>query len=174
MCIVKNELRTRYMVVKILLACWGRFVRQSIYQYIRPRVIPFLKNVTLHMLASILVIIYYVAKSYYLWTSQAHTSTPINHIQNFRLEVCYFYQHLFRVMYYDAPGVAIWTSHNRVSLPLTHWGRETHICVGKLTIIGSDNGLSPGRRQPVIWTNAGILLIRTLGTNFSEILGEVH
>ena len=53
---------------------------------------------------------------------------------------------------------------------LTHWGRVTHICVGKLTIIGSDNGLSPGRRQAIIWTNAGILLIRHLGTNFSEIL----
>ena len=46
---------------------------------------------------------------------------------------------------------------------LTHWGRVTHICVSKQTIIGSDNGLSPGRRQAIIWTNAGILLIRTLG-----------
>ena len=53
---------------------------------------------------------------------------------------------------------------------LTHWGRMTHICVGKLTIIGSDNGLSPGRRQAIIWTNAGILLIWSLGTNFNEIL----
>ena len=49
----------------------------------------------------------------------------------------------------------------------------THICVGKLTIIGSDNGLSPGRRQAIIKTNAGILLIRTLGTNFSEILSKI-
>ena len=53
---------------------------------------------------------------------------------------------------------------------LTHWGRMTHICVVKLTIIGSDNGLSPGRRQAIIWTNDGILLIGPLGTNFSEIL----
>ena len=44
----------------------------------------------------------------------------------------------------------------------------THICVGKLTVIGSDNGLSPGRRQAIIWTSAGILLIGPLGTNFSE------
>ena len=58
--------------------------------------------------------------------------------------------------------------------PLTHWGRVTHICVSKLTISGSDNGLSPGRRQAIIWTNAGILLIRTLGTHFSEILGLMH
>ena len=57
---------------------------------------------------------------------------------------------------------------------LTHWGRVTYICVGKLTIIASDNALSPGRRQAVIWNNAGILLIRNLGTNFSEILGEIH
>ena len=48
-----------------------------------------------------------------------------------------------------------------------------HICVGKLTIIGSDNGLSPDRRQAIIWTNAGILLIGPLGTNFSEILIEI-
>ena len=56
------------------------------------------------------------------------------------------------------------------SYGLTQWGRATHICVGKLTIIGSDNGLSPGRRQAIIWTNAGIFLIGPLGTNFSEIL----
>ena len=53
---------------------------------------------------------------------------------------------------------------------LTHWGRVTHICISKLTIIGSDNGLSPGRRQAIIWSNAGILLIRHLGTQFREIL----
>ena len=57
-----------------------------------------------------------------------------------------------------------------VFVSLTHWGRVTHICVGNLTIIGSDNGLSPGRRQAITWTNVGILLIRPLGTNFSEIL----
>ena len=33
-----------------------------------------------------------------------------------------------------------------------------HICVSKLTIIGSDNGL----------------LIRTFGTNFSEIFSEIE
>ena len=50
----------------------------------------------------------------------------------------------------------------------THWGRVTHIYISKLTIIASDNGLSPGQRQAIIWTNAGILLIGPLGTNFSE------
>ena len=55
------------------------------------------------------------------------------------------------------------------ALHITHWGRVTHICVGKLTIIGSDNGLSPDRRQAIIWTNAGLLLIGPLGKNFNEI-----
>ena len=57
---------------------------------------------------------------------------------------------------------------------LTHWGRVKHICVSNLTIIGSDNGLSPGRRQAIIWISAGILLIWTVGTNFSEIQGKIH
>ena len=56
---------------------------------------------------------------------------------------------------------------------LTHRGRVTHICVSKQTIIGSDNGLSPGRRRAIIWTNAGLLLIANFGTNFSEILSEI-
>ena len=50
----------------------------------------------------------------------------------------------------------------------------THICVSKLTIISWDNGLSPGRRQAIIWTNAGKLLFGPPGTNFSEILIEIH
>ena len=50
----------------------------------------------------------------------------------------------------------------------------THICVRKLTNIGSNNGLSPGRRQAIIWTNAAILLIGPLGTNFSEFLIVIH
>ena len=55
-------------------------------------------------------------------------------------------------------------------LGLCHWGRVMHICVSKLNIIGSDNGLSSGRRHTIIWTNAGLLLIWPLGTNFSEML----
>ena len=46
----------------------------------------------------------------------------------------------------------------------------TDICVSKLTIVGSDNGLSPDRRQAIICTNAGILLIGPLETNSSENL----
>ena len=49
-----------------------------------------------------------------------------------------------------------------------------HICIGNLTTIGSDNGLSPSRCQAIILTNAGILLIGPFRTNFSEILIEIH
>ena len=56
---------------------------------------------------------------------------------------------------------------------LTQWGRVTHICINKLTIISSDNSLLPGRRQAFIYTNAGILLIGSLETNFSEILIKI-
>ena len=59
-------------------------------------------------------------------------------------------------------------------LTLTHWGWVTHICVGNITIIASDHGLSPGRRQAIIWTNAEMLLLGPLGTNFSEILIGIH
>ena len=96
-----------------------------------------------------------------------------------------------RVLAHKWPGIPVWLLSLHVSIfvcllylnwcllgpfhnVLTHWGRVTHICVGKLTIIGSDNDLSPGRRQPIIWTNAGILLIRPLGTNISELLSGNH
>ena len=59
-------------------------------------------------------------------------------------------------------------------LHLTHWGWMMHICVSKLNIIGSDNDLSPGQCQAIIWTNAEILLIWPLQTNFSEILIKIH
>ena len=51
---------------------------------------------------------------------------------------------------------------------LTHWRRVTHNCIGKLIMIGSDNGLAPGRHQPIIWTNAGMLLRNKLHWNFNR------
>ena len=56
---------------------------------------------------------------------------------------------------------------------LTHWGKVKHICVSWINIIGSDDGSSPRRRQAIIWTNDGILLIRPLGTKCSEILIDI-
>ena len=74
----------------------------------------------------------------------------------------------------DREDVLWRNTHRTGEVCLTHWGRVTHICVSKLTIIGSDNGLAPGRRQAIIWTNARMLLIGPLGTNFGEVLIEIH
>ena len=46
--------------------------------------------------------------------------------------------------------------------------------VSKLTIIDSDNGLSPDRRQAIIWANAGILVIGPLGRKVSGMLIEIY
>ena len=47
-------------------------------------------------------------------------------------------------------------SARKDNLLLTHWGRVEHICISNLAITGSDNGLSPGRRQAITRTNAGL------------------
>ena len=55
---------------------------------------------------------------------------------------------------FNSPLFRIYASVNRVS-------------------IDSDNGLSPIRRQAIIWTNAELLSIDPLGTNFNEILIKI-
>ena len=55
-----------------------------------------------------------------------------------------------------------------VSKKLLEVLRPSDAC--RLAIIGSDNGLSPGRHQAIIWINAGIMETGPVGTNFSEIL----
>ena len=56
----------------------------------------------------------------------------------------------------------------------THASVPSDACVSKLTVIGSDDGLSPSRHQAIIWTNAGISLIEPLGIKFREILIEIN
>ena len=53
---------------------------------------------------------------------------------------------------------------------LNSFRRVTNICIGNLTIIGSDNGVAPRQCQAIIWTNAEMLLIRPLETSFNVIL----
>ena len=71
-----------------------------------------------------------------------------------------------------------WANHIlwdlRFKWVLTRWGRVTHVCVCNLIMTGSDNGLSPGRRQAIIWANAEMLLVEPWATNFSDILIEIH
>ena len=75
-------------------------------------------------------------------------------------------------------GLLLFMNHDpkwdNVRSVLTHWGRMTHIYVGKLTFISSDNGLSPGRRQAIIWTNAGLLSIGPLRTYVSGNLIKIQ
>ena len=64
------------------------------------------------------------------------------------------------------------TRHNMVAPWKSTHLRSNDICVSKLNIIGSDNGLWPRQRQDIIWINAGKLSIGPLGTN-SEIASEI-
>ena len=41
-------------------------------------------------------------------------------------------------------------SHFVPALVLTRWAQVSHNCANNLTTIGSDNGVSPDRRQPII------------------------
>ena len=99
---------------------------------------------------------------YWSFCSAKYDLCPVLH-----LRYCIKYGVIFAKLYNSKSYIFI-----QVRM-LTHWGRVTHICVSELTIIGSDNGLSPGRRQAIIWTSAGILIIRTLGTNFSEDFSKI-
>ena len=57
---------------------------------------------------------------------------------------------------------------------LTHWSRVTHICVSSATINSAENGLSPGRCQTNIWTNAGMLLIGPISIVQWNLLRNLH
>ena len=48
------------------------------------------------------------------------------------------------------------------------------ICVGNLTFIGSDNGLSPGRRQAIVQTNARISSIGLSEQTSANFFNEIH
>ena len=97
-----------------------------------------------------------------IWGTHLHLLYTFNNIM-MKIEINSRYEY-----------IALAVNNIDKTLPLTHWGRTMHICVGKVTTIGSDNGLSPGRRQAIIWTIAITLLIGPLGTNFSVILIRIQ
>ena len=67
------------------------------------------------------------------------------------------------------------SNFNKITSPVAAIkSRKTYICVSKYTIIVADNGLSSGRYQAIIWTNAGILWIRLKRTYFSEISFQIR
>ena len=91
---------------------------------------------------------------------QSLSHLKLDHIQNLQMQcIIILIRYLDNLLYSCITNIL-----------LTHCGWGMHICVGNLTIIGSDNGLVSGRRQAIIWTNAGIFFIGPLRINFSEIL----
>ena len=99
-----------------------------------------------------------------------HNAIPCNIRQYIFQTICLWETIIFWIVLFQARrgGWRYTRGH------LTHWGWMTHICVDDLTLNGSDNGLSPIRRQAIIWTNDDILSIRPYGTHFNEILFEIQ
>ena len=83
----------------------------------------------------------------------------------------YIYIYLVICNKYADFMINVKTYCNSILLEYMHdnWCRCS-LCVSKLTITDSDNGLSPDQRQAIIWTNVGMLLIGPPGTNVSEHL----
>ena len=71
----------------------------------------------------------------------------------FIVQIIYHIQNLYFKEYFPGNDV------------LTCLGRVMHISIRKLTIIHSDNGLSPGWHEAIIWMNDGILLIEPFKTS---------
>ena len=90
----------------------------------------------------------------------------------FALEFKIKHKNMFEVVIRLSIGLIWWKT--KQSVEVFYWGRVTHICVGKMIIIGSDNGLLPDRRQAIIWTNPGLLSIGPLRTYYSENLIKIQ
>ena len=69
-------------------------------------------------------------------------------------------------------GLCVWAGRNLLPwipcISLTHWGRVTHICVNKLTIIGSDNYLNQ------CWSTIDSKLRNKLQWNHRQIFIHFH
>ena len=68
----------------------------------------------------------------------------------------------------------MYISRNVPCIWLNSWSLVTHLCVSRIIIIGSDNGLSPGRCQAISGTNTGMLLIWPFGTKFSGMFIDIY
>ena len=80
--------------------------------------------------------------------------------------------HWCRVVHYSILLLMSWYQSGILKLIEAEW--RIYASVNFITIINSDNGLSPCGCHAMIWTNAVILLIGPLGTNFNGILFEIH
>ena len=75
----------------------------------------------------------------------------------------YIWLEIFSITYLSVKLVKMDIVHEQILNSLRP--NDAYICVGKLTIIGLNNGLSPGRRQAIIRTNTGIWLIENVFEN---------
>ena len=108
-----------------------------------------------------MIVLYFtsiVDSPYLVW------ETPVNN-DNYQM-----YAHINKCRY----------ASQNVILPLRHLCSQliSPLCCIYASVnrvsIGSDNGLSPTRRQAIILTNAGLLSIGSLETNFSEFLIKIQ
>ena len=74
---------------------------------------------------------------------------------------------------YIANALELCLSCTNPSISWGHHASRLPNYASNIVNIGSDNGLLPGRRLAIIWTNAGILLNGPLGINFNEIWIEI-
>ena len=135
-----------------------------------------LKWATSHAMPSVL----YVSAQYRCWLEHDGAHTCCTFGRKNEITLCSnksqhnFYSNWYQINNMKVDAINKLPTWTNLDSSLTHWGRVTHICVGNLTIIGSDNGLSPERCQAINWTNAAVLLIGPKGTNFNQILNEIH
>ena len=101
------------------------------------------------------------------WIRQRHLQDDTRNIQVWGFGVSYIRDFTVNIFIAKLSMMPMFNSLRR-----SEWA--THICVSKLPIIGSDNGLSHGWCQAIMWNNAGLLLIEPLGTNFGEIINEIY
>ena len=99
------------------------------------------------------------------YDTKACTNMTDDILNNFLLRELFKFQGILKQLFWVGNALAPNKKHIfylTSKMVINHWGPVTHICVGNLTIIGSDNGLSPGWGQAITWTNVGILLIGPL------------
>ena len=113
--------------------------------------------------------------SYYIKITVIHWGMWHPSISSVSTRSSHELQRLDLITGYPAPALSAgWQSHSQQTQEISTNSLRPPLCVSKLSISGSGNGLSPGQCQATIWSNAVILLIRNLRTNFIEILSEIN
>ena len=156
----------------VSLTCADFFVVIFAFVYIYIRIYIYTKLSNVSLLCFLFALVSHLRVLFLL---SNHACTPFSHWRNLdSLYVKWMYSvEMLRLKYSSVIWVPLWLFIS-CRAELNHWERVTHICVGNLNIIGSDNGLSPGRRQANYLNQCCNVVNWALGTNFSEILIEIY